>query len=216
MYKRQPDADHHLWQSGWDGWKDWREVDPISALVDALLADAKVPETLGDYVVLGPVDGHDDLLLVLQSDAPDSHKAFVHVALGGTRARVCTTARRFGRDQRARGPGPDVLQRELQHSKLTSVDRCEHRRLEAGRRRRGVAAGRALWRRRVAVPASERPDRGLDRARHRDAQALAAAEGPEAAGAEQLDDQPPHLAVRVERERAAALICACVLDGGEL
>jgi len=57
-----PDADHHLWQAGWDGWRDWRDVDPISALVDALLADTKVPKTLGDYVVLGPVDGHDELL----------------------------------------------------------------------------------------------------------------------------------------------------------
>ncbi len=59
---RDADADHHLWQAGWDGWKDWRDVDPISALVDALLADTKVPKTLGDYVVLGPVDGHDELL----------------------------------------------------------------------------------------------------------------------------------------------------------
>ena len=78
--------------------------------------------TVVDAVALIGTGGHDDLLLVLQSDAPDSQKAFVHVALGGTRARVCTTARRFGRDQRARGPGPDLLQRELQHSKLTSVE----------------------------------------------------------------------------------------------
>ena len=75
-----------------------------------------------DAVALIGTGEHDDLLLVLQPDAPDSQKAFLHVALGGTRARVCTTARRFGREQRARGPGPDLLQRELQRATLTSVE----------------------------------------------------------------------------------------------
>ncbi|MEC9048338.1 MAG: NFACT RNA binding domain-containing protein [Planctomycetota bacterium] len=78
--------------------------------------------TLLDAVALIGTGGHDDLLLVLQPDDPISEKAFVHVALGGARARVCTTARRFGRDQRARGAGPDLLQRQLQHSKLTSIE----------------------------------------------------------------------------------------------
>ena len=75
-----------------------------------------------DAVALLGTDGHDDLLVVLEPRAPGGPKTFLHVALGGTRARVCTTARRWGREQRARGPGPDLLQRDLRGSRLWSVE----------------------------------------------------------------------------------------------
>ena len=75
-----------------------------------------------DAVALAGAGGNDDLLVVLQPAAPEPGKVFLHAALGGTRARVCTTARRFGRQARARGPGPDTLERELQGATLRAVE----------------------------------------------------------------------------------------------
>ena len=75
-----------------------------------------------DAVALVGTGGNDDLLVVLQPAGPEAQKVFLHAALGGTRARVCTTARRFGRQARARGPGPDALQRELQDATLRAVE----------------------------------------------------------------------------------------------
>lgn len=78
--------------------------------------------TVLDAVALQGTGGHDDLLLVLQPPSKDHKKVFVHVALGGPRARITTTQRRFGRDARARGPGADMLQRELQDANCTAID----------------------------------------------------------------------------------------------
>jgi predicted ribosome quality control (RQC) complex YloA/Tae2 family protein len=74
-----------------------------------------------DVVALTGTDQHDDVLLVLAPDE-DAAKVFVHVALGGWRARVCTTTRRWSKERRARGPGPERLQRELRDATLTDVE----------------------------------------------------------------------------------------------
>ncbi len=74
-----------------------------------------------DAAALLGTDEHDDLLLVLQPPAGEPPKVFVHIALGGARARVCTTERRFPRDRRARGPGPARLQRDLLDATLVDV-----------------------------------------------------------------------------------------------
>src|SRR5262245_21326666 len=55
----------------------------------------------------------DDLLLVVQRGGERGAKSFVHLAPGGARGRLTTTARRFGKDDFGRGPARDVLQREL-------------------------------------------------------------------------------------------------------
>lgn len=89
--------------------EDLRGLCPTT-VVDAVALNTKV---------LTGTDSHDDVLLVLQTG--EQKKAFVQVALGSTRARVTTTARRFGRDVRARGPGPDLLQRELQGATFTDI-----------------------------------------------------------------------------------------------
>lgn len=86
------------------------------------LAQAASAATVVDAVALLGTGGHDDLLLVLQPPDADRHKLFVHVALGGPRARLTLTTRRFGRDRRARGPGADLLARELQDATLTAVE----------------------------------------------------------------------------------------------
>tara|TARA_R110002094_G_scaffold24792_9_gene36987 strand:- start:30 stop:1553 length:1524 start_codon:yes stop_codon:yes gene_type:complete len=80
--------------------------------------------TVLDAVALHGTGGHDDVMLVLQpsGDAAGSRKVFVHIALGGPRARITTTARRFGRDARARGPGADLFQRELQDATLEAIE----------------------------------------------------------------------------------------------
>ena len=75
-----------------------------------------------DAVALTGTDGHDDLLVVLEPRAREGEKTFLHVALGGARARVCTTARRWGREQRTRSPGPDLLQRDLQDARLQAIE----------------------------------------------------------------------------------------------
>ena len=106
-----------------------------------------------DAVALIGTDQHDDVLLVLQPKG-EQPKAFVHIGLGGTRARVTTTARRFGRDARARGPGPDLLQRELQGATLRSIETSDGERrcafvfdTAAGERRLAVElfSARGLW-----------------------------------------------------------------------
>ena len=61
-----------------------------------------------DAVALVGTDQHDDLLLVVQPAEPETHKVFLHVALGGVRARICTTKRRFGRDRHARASPPSA------------------------------------------------------------------------------------------------------------
>lgn len=109
--------------------------------------------TVLDAVALIGTGAHNDVLLVLQPDA-DKQKVFVHIALGGTRARVTTTQRRFGREARARGPGPDLLQRELQDATLRSIEVTDGERrctfgfdTAAGERRLAVElfSARGLW-----------------------------------------------------------------------
>ena len=84
-----------------------------------------------DVVPLRTAVGPEDLLLVLQPPVPAAPKVFVHVALGGARARIATTARRFRSDERARGPHVALLQRELAEARFTAVGheggerRCE-------------------------------------------------------------------------------------------
>ncbi len=116
------------------------------------------PATVLDAVALNSkaltgTEAPDDVLLVLQPGG-DQPKAFVHIALGGTRARVTTTQRRFGRDARARGPGADLLQRELQEGTLRSIEatdgerRCSFRfDTAAGERQLAVElfSPRGLW-----------------------------------------------------------------------
>ena len=63
----------------------------------------------------------DDVLLVLQAPSAERGKAFLHLAPGGTRARVTLTQRRFPADAFARGPARDLLQRELLGARLTHV-----------------------------------------------------------------------------------------------
>jgi len=106
-----------------------------------------------DAAALLGTDDHDDVLLVLQ-EGEDQPKAFVHIALGSKRARITTTGRRFGRDARARGPGPDLLQRELQGATLRRIDAHQGERrctlvfdAEHGERRLIVElfSARGLW-----------------------------------------------------------------------
>ncbi|HEB54070.1 MAG TPA: DUF814 domain-containing protein [bacterium] len=78
------------------------------------------PTTVRDAACLLGTGGHEDLLLVLQADATAA-KVFVHIALGGTRARVTTTSRRFGRERRASGPAADALARDLRDAVLREL-----------------------------------------------------------------------------------------------
>jgi predicted ribosome quality control (RQC) complex YloA/Tae2 family protein len=78
--------------------------------------------TVLDAVALQGTGGHNDVLLVLQPSGDGARKVFVHVALGGPRARITTTQRRFGRDARARGPGADMLLRELQDATFAAIE----------------------------------------------------------------------------------------------
>lgn len=77
--------------------------------------------TVLDAVAVHGTDAHDDVMLVLQP-AGDASKVFVHVALGGPRARITTTKRRFARDRRVTGPGADLLLRELQDATLRAIE----------------------------------------------------------------------------------------------
>lgn len=104
--------------------------------------------------------GSDDLLLVLQPSAAGDEargaraKVFLHLAPGGSRARLCTTSRRFPADVAARGPARDLLLRELRNAALVRVlatpgeRRCElHFTTAAGDRRLVVElfGARGLW-----------------------------------------------------------------------
>lgn len=64
--------------------------------------------------------GTDDLLLVLRTPAGGG-KSFLHVALGGPRARLTTTSRRFQKQAFTRSTGIDLLQRELTAAQLVHV-----------------------------------------------------------------------------------------------
>ncbi len=99
-----------------------------------------------------PLAQHDDLLLVLANGAHD--RAFLHVAPGGTRARVTTTSRRFAKDDWRRGPAADLLARELAGAELRAVAaapgerRCELQFATAAGDRRLVVelfGARGLW-----------------------------------------------------------------------
>ncbi|MFT7535370.1 MAG: putative ribosome quality control (RQC) complex YloA/Tae2 family protein [Hyphomicrobiaceae bacterium] len=95
-------------------------ADELNLAIEALRVYCQA--TVLDAVALQGTGGHDDVLLVLQPPGDDARKVFVHIALGGPRARVTTTQRRFGRDARARGPGADLFQRELQDATLESIE----------------------------------------------------------------------------------------------
>lgn len=99
-----------------------------------------------------PLLAGDDLLLVLQ--APDARKHFLHVALGAQRARVATTARRFGKAVFGRGPQRDTLAHHLADAQLQRIvqppgeRRCElHFATPAGDRRLAIElfGSRGLW-----------------------------------------------------------------------
>ncbi len=93
-------------------------VDELQALCSATVLDVQT-------VVSKPADH--DLLLVLQREQGRKH--FLHVALGSSRARICTTARRFRREDYGKGPASDRLQQGLLNTRLLAV---EHK---AGERR---------------------------------------------------------------------------------
>ncbi|MBL8738585.1 MAG: DUF814 domain-containing protein [Planctomycetes bacterium] len=113
-----------------------------------------------DATPLAVPPGADDLLLVLQpraagdgsQDSPA--KVFLHVAPGGSRARLCPTTRRFAAEVAARGPVRDLLLRELRGAELMRVQatpgerRCELHFLTATGDRRLVVelfGARGLW-----------------------------------------------------------------------
>lgn len=105
-----------------------------------------------DVVPLTVVPAAEDLLLVLQRG--EDHKQFVHIALGGPRARVTTTTRRFTKAHHTRQQTRDVLRRELEQTTLYDVitapgeRRCEFVfRGQAGERTLVVElfGARGLW-----------------------------------------------------------------------
>ena len=78
-----------------------------------------------------PLAAHDDLLMVLQ--AVDGRKHFLHVAPGGTRARITLTTRRFPKEERRRGTVADLLARELAGAELRWLSACDgERRCQMG------------------------------------------------------------------------------------
>ncbi|MCR9247949.1 MAG: NFACT RNA binding domain-containing protein [bacterium] len=98
-------------------------------------AVAELNELCGAEVIdakpITAAPAQNDLLVVLQPEA--GKKQFLHVALGSTRARVCTTSRRFTKEQFGKGPAHDRLQALLVGTKLVGIDvkpgerRCELR-----------------------------------------------------------------------------------------
>ncbi len=78
---------------------------------------ALVGATVVDVAGVRPAGGDDDLLLVLRTGTTDA-KTFLHVALGGPRARIATTTRRFGKDAFVRGPALDVAAHHLRAASL--------------------------------------------------------------------------------------------------
>jgi predicted ribosome quality control (RQC) complex YloA/Tae2 family protein len=75
----------------------------------------------------------DDLLLVLQPSGGNARKVFLHLAPGGSRARITTTARRFGGPTMVSGPARDLLRDQLADATLVECwqpageRRCELR-----------------------------------------------------------------------------------------
>ncbi|HEX5053088.1 MAG TPA: NFACT RNA binding domain-containing protein [Planctomycetota bacterium] len=113
-----------------------------------------VGATVLDVVPLSAPPGDDDLLLVLHPREEAGHRVFLHLAPGGPRARVTTTARRFGKPDFARGPARDLLHQELAGATLQHVTqppgerRCAFDfRTERGDRRLVVElfGARGLW-----------------------------------------------------------------------
>jgi predicted ribosome quality control (RQC) complex YloA/Tae2 family protein len=91
----------------------------LAAAVAELLA--LCGSTVLDVVPFAEPDGSDDLLLVLQPGADGGPKVFLHLAPGGPRARVATTARRWHKHAFARGQTHDLLHRELAGATLQHV-----------------------------------------------------------------------------------------------
>jgi predicted ribosome quality control (RQC) complex YloA/Tae2 family protein len=95
----------------------------LAAAVDAL--QTLVGATVLDAVPWRLPAGLDDLVLVLAAPGADPDrpaKHFLHVALGGGRARITTTQRRPTRDERATGPHAERLRRELEQATLAAVE----------------------------------------------------------------------------------------------
>lgn len=89
----------------------------------------------------------DDLLLVCAAPegaaaAGSAARRFLHIAPGGSRSRVCTTERRFGRERMASGPQLDALRKALADAVVTEFTHpAGERRLTIGLR---TVDGRAL------------------------------------------------------------------------
>lgn len=77
-----------------------------------LVADAELVDVSG-------LRERDDLLLFLR--APDQRKLALHLVPGGTRGRICPTARRFAKPELALGPGVEALRNELSGARLQSA-----------------------------------------------------------------------------------------------
>lgn len=90
-----------------------RGLSPAELAVVVAELQALTGSVVIDVAPLAKPTPGDDLLLVLQRGGERGAKSFVHLVPGGARARVTTTARRFGKEDFGRGPARDVLQREL-------------------------------------------------------------------------------------------------------
>ena len=124
----------------------------LGAAVDEL--QPFVGSTLIDATVLRAGGNDDDLLLVLSRTGDRPAKVFLHVALGGARARVAPTERRFAASEFVTGPAGDVLKRELDGARLQHIGavagerRCAlHFATHRGERRLVVElfGARGLW-----------------------------------------------------------------------
>ena len=99
-------------------------VAELQAFVGAVLLDA---------APVRPVPDADDLLLVLQPAGGNARKVFLHLAPGGARARITTTARKFGAATMVSGPARDLLRDQLADATLVECwqpageRRCELR-----------------------------------------------------------------------------------------
>jgi predicted ribosome quality control (RQC) complex YloA/Tae2 family protein len=132
---------------GADGAARGLSADELAAVLGELrptLADAEVLDVL-------LVKDRDDVVLVVATAAG---KAFLHCAPGGARARICTTSRRWRRDDLVTGPKIDLLRAELQSARLDAIEheagerRCTFRfRTPRGARRLAVElfSARGLW-----------------------------------------------------------------------
>ena len=86
-------------------------VAELQSLVGSVVADVTVVRAGGS---------DEDLLLVLAGDDAGC-KRFVHVALGGTRARLTTTQRRFPKDAFVSRSPHSLLQRELAGARVQHI-----------------------------------------------------------------------------------------------